>query len=181
MTASLALSVFRSLSLIISLDGCKHGWTAGFLFFSVNFPHWSSLLDFARKYTSKTGLQPSSSLFLLLKHFAYSYKFFDQLIPVCFFVIGSYFIFFFKNLCDRSVFPYDWGWYGLLFVISIFFTKIFDFTIKFISPITLKCPKVSVLIKNFLEFRFYTPWIIWLKQSYPVETQKTSRRDKICW
>ena len=157
MTASLALIVFRSLSLMISLDGCKHGWTAGFLFFSIDFPHWSSLLDFARKYTSKAGLQPSSSLFLLLRHFLYFYKFFDQVIPACFFVIGSYVIFLFKDLCDRSAFPYDLRWYVLLFIISIFFTKIFDFAKKFISSITLKCPRVSVLIKNFLEFRFHTP------------------------
>ena len=164
-TASLVLCVFRSLSLMISLDACKYGWMTGSLSFSVDFLHWSSSLDFLTKCTSKADLQPSFSLFSLLRHFAYFCKFFDQLTAASSCVSRSYVIFLLKDLCDCSTFPCDWGWYGLLFVISIFlfFAKHFDSTLKFFSSITLKSPRISVLFKNFLEFGFYSPWKFWWK------------------
>ena len=128
-TASLALSVFCSLLLMISIDGCSYGWTSGSLSFSIDFPHQSISLDFLPKYTSKADFQPSFCFFFFsfLRHLAYFCKFYDQLTPACFCVSRSYVIYFLKGLCDRSTFPCDWGWYGLLFVISIFlfFCKMF--------------------------------------------------------
>ena len=146
-TASLALIVFRSLWLLISLEGFKHGWTTGSLSFSIDFPHWSSLLDFLPKYISKADLQQSSSLFSL-RHFAYFCKFFNQLTPACFCVSRSSFIFFLKDLYDRSSFPCDWGWCGRLYrtytsawVFSCKFATYFQntFSWKHLWTATSKC------------------------------------------
>ena len=84
-TASVAVSVFRSSSLMISLYGCNRLNDRSF---TINFPHCNSSLGFLKKYTSKAYLQSSSSLFLLLKHFAYFCKFFDQLIQLVFVQVG---------------------------------------------------------------------------------------------
>ena len=126
---------------------------------------------------------------LLLWHLSYFWKYFHHLNPVCFCVSRSSFIFLIKSPCDCSTFPCDWGWYGLFFVISIFlfFTKLFDFTVKLFSSITLKCPTVSVLIKNFLEFRFYSkhehfhtiPWNLYSNtKKYIIKSQNGGKQGK---
>ena len=116
-TTSLGLSAFPSL--MISLDGCKHGCTTGSLSFSIAFPHWSSSLNFLPKYTSEAHLQPSSSLFSLLSHFVYLCKFFDQFRSMTN-LRRSFVIFFLKDLCDCSTFSCEFFIFR-----SFFFCKTF--------------------------------------------------------
>ena len=133
-------------------------WLNYWLPIPFNWP--SSLEQFAGFYTEVYLKGWSLTKFvslLLLWHFPYFWKCFHHWNPVCFCVSWSYFMFLIKSPCDRSTFPCDWGWYGLFFVISIFlfFTKLFHFTVKLFSSITLKCPTVSVLwSKTFLSSDF---------------------------